>query len=184
VAATESKMLPLGTPLPAFSLPDFDDKIVAHTDFKNSPGLVVAFICNHCPFVRHVRSEFARFAKECRTKDIAVIAIAANDSDAYPQDGPEGMRGEALEVGYDFPYLFDATQSVANAFDAACTPDFYLFDGRQRLYYRGQFDESRPGNKIPTTGSDLRAACEDLLAGRPPRADQKPSVGCSIKWRS
>ena len=183
MAATESTMLPLGTPLPSFVLSAYNGRVVKSIDLR-SPGLVVAFICNHCPFVRHVRMEFARFAKEWQRKGFGVIAIASNDAVAYPQDGPDGMRSEAIEAGYDFPYLFDESQSVAKAFQAACTPDFYLFDGAQRLYYRGQFDDSRPSNKIPVTGKDLRSACEALQAGHPPPGGQKPSIGCNIKWRT
>ena len=182
--AAESTMLALGTSLPQFSLPDFDGKPVASAQLKMSRGLVVAFICNHCPFVKHVRTEFARFAREYQAKGIAVIAIASNDSVAFPQDGPDGMRSEAKEAGYSFPYLFDESQVVAKAFAAACTPDFYLFDGSQRLYYRGQFDESRPANGKPVTGKDLRAASDALLAGKPAPDGQLPSIGCNIKWKA
>jgi peroxiredoxin len=184
MAATESTMLALGTAMPKFSLPDFDGKSVTSTQFDAAPGLVVAFICNHCPFVRHLRREFARFARDFQARGIAVVAIASNDAQAYPQDGPDGMRSEAQEVGYTFPYLFDATQAVAKSFQAACTPDFYLFDGAQRLCYRGQFDDSRPGNKHSVTGKDLRAACDALLSGKPVLADQRPSIGCNIKWKA
>jgi peroxiredoxin len=184
MAATESTMLALGTPLPVFSLVDFEGKPVTSADFKNTNGLVVAFICNHCPFVRHVRIEFAKFAREYQAKGIAVVAIASNDVQAFPQDGPDGMRSEAREAGYTFPYLLDETQKVAKAFDAACTPDFYLFDGAQHLCYRGQFDDSRPNNKIAVSGQDLRAACDAVLSGKVVSADQKPSIGCNIKWKS
>jgi len=184
MAATESTMLKLGTPAPDFSLPDLDGKQVSKADFKNSKGLAVAFICNHCPFVKHVRAEFAKFAREYQAKGIAVVAIASNDLQAYPQDGPDGMRAEAREVGYSFPYLLDETQAVAKAYQAACTPDFFLFDGAQRLFYRGQFDDSRPGNRLPVTGKDLRAACEVLLAGGPMPVEQRPSIGCNIKWKT
>lgn len=176
-------MLALGTPLPEFTLPDFDGKPVASGQFMSAKGLVVAFICNHCPFVKHVRAEFARFAQDYQAKGIAVVAIASNDARAYPQDGPDGMRSEADDAGYTFPYLFDETQSVAKAFAAACTPDFYLFDGSQRLCYRGQFDDSRPSNGKKVTGKDLRAACDALVAGKPAPTEQHPSIGCNIKWK-
>lgn len=182
MAATESNMLPLGTPAPDFRLPDFDGRMVALDDFRQARGLVVAFICNHCPFVKHIRNEFARFAREYQPKGIAVVAINSNDIQAYPADGPAGMAENARAAGYTFPYLLDETQSVAKAYQAACTPDLYLFDGARRLAYRGQFDDSRPGRGTPT-GADLRAACEALLAGAPISPDQKPSIGCNIKWK-
>ena len=184
MAATESTMLALGTLLPKFSLPDFDGKTIDERTFSQARGLVVAFLCNHCPFVRHVRKEFAKFAAEYQSKGIAVVAIASNDLQAYPQDGPDGMRAEAREAGYTFPYLLDESQSVAQAFHAACTPDFYLFDGARKLYYRGQFDASRPGNQVPVTGADLRKACDALLAKQALTMEQRPSIGCNIKWRS
>jgi peroxiredoxin len=176
-------MLELGTIASAFRLPDFDGKIVSSDDFKDAPALVVAFICAHCPFVRHIRSEFARFAREYQQKGVAVVAINSNDLTAYPQDGPQGMAEEARSAGYTFPYLLDESQEIAKAFRAACTPDFYLFDGARRLVYRGQFDASRPGNNIPVTGSDLRAATDAVLAKAPVPQDQKPSIGCNIKWK-
>jgi peroxiredoxin len=180
---TQSNMLELGTIAPAFRLPDFEGKIVSRDDFQDAPALVVAFICNHCPFVRHIRGEFARFAREYQQKGVAVVAINSNDLAAYPEDGPQGMAEEARSVGYTFPYLLDESQEVAKAFRAACTPDFYLFDGTQRLVYRGQFDASRPGNGIPVTGVDLRAATDAVLAKAPVPQDQKPSIGCNIKWK-
>jgi thiol-disulfide isomerase/thioredoxin len=183
MAATESTMLALGTVAPEFSLPDFDGKRASTGGFASAKGLVVAFICSHCPFVKHIRKQFAEFAREYQAKGIAVVAIASNDLQAYPQDGPDGMRAEARECGYSFPYLLDETQAVAKAYQAACTPDFFLFDGSQRLFYRGQFDGSRPGNQVAVTGQDLRAACDALLSGRPAATDQKPSIGCNIKWR-
>ena len=183
MAATESTMLALGTPAPAFRLTDYNGKVCTLEDFASARGLVVAFICNHCPYVKHMRSEFARFAREYQLKGFAVVAICSNDIDAYPQDGPEGMAEEARNVGYSFPYLFDATQSVAKAYDAACTPDLYLFDGQRKLVYRGQFDDSRPGRGTPS-GKDLRAACDALLNGKALPAEQKPSLGCNIKWKS
>jgi thiol-disulfide isomerase/thioredoxin len=181
---TLSTMLDLGTALPSFTLPDFNGRVVSDTDLKGSQGLLVAFICKHCPFVRHIRPEFARFAKEYEARGIKIVAIASNDVAEFPEDGPEGMKQEAAEAGYDFPYLFDETQQTARAFRAACTPDFFLFDGDRRLVYRGEFDDSRPGKDVPVTGAELRAAAEALLAGKPAPATQKPSIGCNIKWRA
>ena len=183
MARTPSTMLALGTRAPDFALPDYDGRQHALQDMAAAPALLVAFICNHCPFVRHVRSEFAAFAREYRARGLAVVAINSNDLDAYPQDGPEAMRAEAAEFGYEFPYLVDATQAVAKAYRAACTPDFFLFDPQRRLVYRGQFDDSRPGNGRPVTGADLRAAVDRTLAGDAPSPDQLPSLGCNIKWR-
>lgn len=182
MAETPSTMLDLGTPLPSFSLPDFHGRIVSDADFRGSKALVVAFICKHCPFVKHIRQEFARFAREYEARGLKVVAIASNDTAAFPEDGPEGMKQEAAEAGYVFPYLFDEKQQIARAFRAACTPDLFLFDGNRRLAYRGQFDGSRPKNDVPVTGADLRAAADAVLAGKPVSATQKPSVGCNIKW--
>jgi peroxiredoxin len=177
-----STMLDLGTTLPSFSLPDLNGRTVSDADFKDSRALLVAFICKHCPFVKHIRTEFARFAKEYEAKGLKVVAIASNDVKEFPEDGPEGMKQEAAEAGYTFPYLFDGKQQVAQAFRAACTPDFFLFDGSRRLAYRGQFDGSRPKSDVPVTGSDLRAAADAVLAGKPAPATQRPSMGCNIKW--
>jgi len=182
--ATPSTMLALGTPAPDFRLPDLEGKQVSRDDFRDAKALLVAFICHHCPYVRNVRAEFARFAREYQPRGLGVVAIASNDVKTYPQDGPEGMAAEAREAGYSFPYLFDETQSVAKTYRAACTPDFFLFDQGRRLAYRGQFDGSRPGGGVPVTGADLRAACDAVLFGRPVSPDQKPSVGCSIKWKA
>jgi peroxiredoxin len=176
-------MLELGTPAPGFSLPDFDARVHTLAEFAGAPALLVAFMCGHCPFVQHLRSEFAAMAREYRPRGLAVVAINSNDVEAYPQDGPDGMRAEAVQFGYVFPYLLDASQAVAKAYRAACTPDFFLFDAGRRLAYRGQFDDSRPGNGKPVTGSDLRAAIDATLAGRMPAAEQQPSLGCNIKWR-
>jgi peroxiredoxin len=176
-------MLELGTALPPFRLRDLDGKPVTSHDFPDARGVLVAFICPHCPFVRHVRGEFARAARDFRQRGIAVVAVNSNDVTAFPEDDPAGMRKEAQEAGYTFPYLYDDTQEVAQAFRAACTPDFFLFDTRQRLVYRGQFDDSRPNNSVAVTGKDLRAAVDALLAGWPVSPDQKPSVGCNIKWK-
>jgi len=183
MARTPSTMLPLGTHAPGFRLPDFDGRMHALEDFRDAPALLVAFVCNHCPFVRHLRTEFAAFAREYAPRGLAIVAINANDLEAYPQDGPDAMRQEAAELGYAFPYLIDASQSVAKAYRAACTPDFFLFDAARRLVYRGQFDDSRPGNGRPVTGADLRAAADATLAGRAATAEQFPSLGCNIKWR-
>src|SRR5215216_2697418 len=184
MAATNSTMdLELGTTAPLFSLPDLDGKTVCLDDFWESKALLVMFICNHCPYVRHLRSEIARLAREYQPRGLGVVAIASNDVEQYPQDGPEGMREERDEVGYTFPYLFDETQEVAKAYRAACTPDFFLFDRDQRLVYRGQFDSSRPDNGVPITGADLRAAVDAVLAGKRPSEKQMPSIGCNIKWK-
>jgi thiol-disulfide isomerase/thioredoxin len=183
MAAVESTMLPLGTTAPPFHLPDYDGAMHSLEQFPAGKPLLVAFICNHCPFVRHIRAQFARFAREYQARGLSVVAIASNDIEAYPQDGPAGMAEEARSAGYGFPYLLDATQEVARAYRAACTPDFFLFEGKRRLAYRGQFDGSRPGNGVALTGADLRAACDAVLAGQQSPAVQKPSVGCNIKWK-
>jgi peroxiredoxin len=176
-------MLPLGTSAPDFSLPDFTGRTWTRNELSAGKPLLVAFICNHCPFVRHIRAEFSRLAGEYQARGVAVVAIASNDVDAYPQDGPEGMAEEARSAGYTFPYLLDASQAVAKAYRAACTPDFFLFDAAHRLVYRGQFDASRPGNAVAVTGSDLRAACVAMLGGAALPVDQTPSIGCNIKWK-
>ena len=177
-----SVMLDLGTALPSFSLPDLNGRTVSDTDFKGAQALLVAFICKHCPFVQHIRPEFARFAKEYQAKGLQIVAIASNSIDEFPEDGPEGMKEEATAAGYAFPYLFDEKQEIARAFNAACTPDFFLFDVSGRLAYRGQFDGSRPKSDVPVTGADLRAAADAVLAGKPASATQRPSMGCNIKW--
>lgn len=181
---TASTMLPLGTKAPPFSLVNVDGQTVSLSDFDRAPALVVIFLCNHCPFVKHIADELARFAAEYQARGAAVIGISSNDATKHPQDSPEQMVHEAEARGYSFPYLFDETQEVAKAYRAACTPDFFVFDGGQRLVYRGQFDSSRPGNGIPVTGRDLRTAVDAVLAGRPVPADQKPSIGCNIKWQT
>jgi peroxiredoxin len=183
MAPTPSTMAPLGMIAPAFRLPDVSGKTVSLDDFRSAPALLVAFICSHCPFVKHVRSHFAELAREYQKRGVAVVAISSNDIAAWPDDTPEKMAEEATSVGYSFPYLFDETQEVAKAYRAACTPDFYVFDRERRLVYRGQMDDSRPSNNVPVTGSDLRHALDAVLAGRPVPADQKPSVGCNIKWK-
>ena len=180
---TSSMTLPLGTEAPTFRLPDPAGKWVSSDDLKSAPALLVVFMCNHCPYVKHIRSQFAEFAKEYQARGAAVVAINSNDAESYPDDGPVQMAEEIKRAGYTFPYLYDQTQDVAKAYRAACTPDFFLFDRDRRLVYRGQFDDSRPNNGRPVTGTDLRAALDAVLAGRPVSPDQKPSVGCSIKWK-
>jgi peroxiredoxin len=180
---TPSTMLPLGTPAPEFSLPNIDGTIVSLSDFKDAAALVVVFMCNHCPFVKHVAPELARFAQEYVGRNVAVVGISSNDVAGYPDDSPDKMKAEAAARGYVFPYLFDETQDVAKAYRAACTPDFYLFDRSRRLFYRGQFDNSRPESGIPVTGADLRSAVEAALTGDAPPAEQRPSLGCNIKWK-
>jgi peroxiredoxin len=184
MALTPSTMLPLGTEAPDFRLPDPEGRLFARDDFREAPALLVAFLCNHCPYVQHIRSAFAAFAREYRAKGLAVVAINANDVRSHPEDAPARMAEEAARVGYDFPYLYDESQAVAKAYRAACTPDLFLFDRDRKLVYRGQFDGSRPGNDVPVTGADLRRAVDAVLAGRPVDEEQKPSIGCNIKWRT
>ncbi|MGC1274721.1 MAG: thioredoxin family protein [Planctomycetaceae bacterium] len=180
---TASTMLPLGTPCPEFSLPDVvKGKSVAPNDFDDRP-LLVMFICNHCPFVKHLQSALAEFGREYQAKGLSIVAVSSNDADAYPDDSPDKMQDEAKSAGYSFPYLYDESQQVAKSFHAACTPDFFLFDSDHRLAYRGQFDDSRPSTDIPVTGTDLRAACDAVLDGRAVPEPQKPSIGCNIKWK-
>ncbi|HEU0055474.1 MAG TPA: thioredoxin family protein, partial [Longimicrobium sp.] len=181
--ATPSTMLELGTQAPFFSLPDTDGETVSLEDARGAKAVLVMFICNHCPFVKHVRAELARLGEEYAPRGVAIFAISSNDADAYPPDGPDAMRQEKEAAGYVFPYLFDRLQDVAKAYHAACTPDFFLFGGDQRLVYRGQLDDSRPGNGLPVTGRDLRRALEAVLEERPVSPDQKPSIGCNIKWK-
>lgn len=178
-------MLSLGTKAPDFYLSDvISGKMVSLQDFSTKPALVVMFICNHCPYVKHLHQGLVEFAKDYQKRNVAMVAISANDAEDYPEDAPEKMKEEATRMGYSFPYLYDETQEVAKAYRAACTPDFFLFDSNQTLVYRGQFDESRPGNQIPVTGKDLREAMDALLASKPISAVQKPSMGCNIKWKS
>jgi peroxiredoxin len=176
-------MLPLGTEAPHFSLPDTEGRLVSVHDFKSSRALLVAFICNHCPFVKHIREGLAEFGRDYVKEGLGMVAINSNDVERYPDDSPEMMAREAKEAGYVFPYLFDETQEVAQAYRAACTPDFFLFDGDRKLVYRGQFDGSRPGNDVPVAGEDLRRAADAVLQGEPVSEDQVPSLGCNIKWR-
>jgi peroxiredoxin len=184
MARTASTMLPLGTQAPAFSLTNVDGRTVSFADFQGAPALLVAFLCNHCPYVKHVAPAFASLAQEYQAKGVAVVAISSNDVANYPADSPEQMVREAEERGYTFPYLYDDTQEVAKSYAAACTPDFYVFDRDQKLVYRGQMDSSRPDSGIPVTGADLRAALDAVLAGKEVPADQKPSIGCNIKWKA
>jgi peroxiredoxin len=181
---TPSTMLGLGTAAPEFRLPDTTagGKEVGLSDFEAAPALLVAFICNHCPFVQHVAGELAALSRDLPALAVPMVAISSNDAAAYRADSPEAMAEEAARQGWSFPYLHDESQEVAKAYRAACTPDFYLFDGERKLVYRGQLDASRPGNGVPVTGSDLRAAVEAVLAGRPVDPDQRPSLGCNIKW--
>lgn len=181
--ATPSTMLPLGTPAPAFSLPDTQGNTVSLDQYAGAPALLVAFICNHCPYVKHVQPALTALCREYQERGVAIVAINANDPETYPTDAPEHMKTEAAAQGYTFPYLHDATQEVAKAYRAACTPDFFVFDKDRRLAYRGQMDGSRPGNAVPPTGEELRAALDAVLAGQAPAADQHPSMGCNIKWK-
>jgi peroxiredoxin len=176
-------MLALGTEAPDFTLPDTNGTAVSLADFAGNKGLLVMFICNHCPYVKHIRHGLAEFARDYKGKGLGIVAINSNDTDTHPDDSPEKMKAEVGEIGYVFPYLFDETQAVARVYRAACTPDFFLFDTDRRLVYRGQFDLSRPGNDVPVTGADLRAAADAVLAGKPVPLDQTPSIGCNIKWR-
>ncbi|HIE97935.1 MAG: thioredoxin family protein [Fuerstiella sp.] len=180
---TASTMLPLGTRAPSFSLPNVDGTTVSDSDSIGQPLLVI-FMCNHCPFVVHLRGALAAFGDEYQTKGLTIIGISSNDVENYPQDGPEEMKQEAQSAGYRFAYLYDADQSVAKDYKAACTPDFFLFDADHSLVYRGQFDSSRPGNDVDVTGQDLRAACDAVLAGKEVAGDQKPGIGCNIKWKA
>jgi peroxiredoxin len=176
-------MLPLGTPAPDFKLRDTAGKTVSLSNFKDASALLVVFMCNHCPFVKHIRTQLAQLARDYQPREVAVVGISSNDAAGYPADSPEKMAAEAKAAGYMFPYLYDETQEVAKAYRAACTPDFYLFDKAHRLVYRGQLDDSRPGNGIPVTGKDLRAALDAALGGKALPASQKPSIGCNIKWK-
>lgn len=187
MARTPSTMLPLGTPAPPFSLPDHGDapggKLISLDDFAGAPALLVVFMCNHCPFVQHVAGELAALGRDLAARGVAMVGINSNDVAAYPDDNPERMAEEAQRQGWTFPYLLDATQDVAKAYRAACTPDFYLLDGDRRLVYRGQLDASRPGNGVAVTGADLRAAVDAVLSGGQVSNDQRASLGCNIKWK-
>ena len=184
MALTPSTMLPLGTTAPDFNLPDTNGEMVSLEDFKGAPALLVLFICNHCPYVKHIRSGLAQLARDYTPRRVAIVAINSNDVANYPDDSPVKMKEEVRAAGYTFPYLYDETQEVAQAYRAACTPDIYLFDKNFKLVYRGQFDDSRPNSGIPVTGKDLRAALDAVLASKPVEANQKASMGCNIKWKS
>jgi peroxiredoxin len=184
MALTPSTMLPLGTAAPDFQLPDTNGKIVSLADFKDKPTLAVIFMCNHCPYVIHIRAGLAQLVRDYAPRGAAIVGINANDAKNYPADSPARMKDEVKNAGYTFPYLYDETQAVAKKYHAACTPDIFLFDRGRRLVYRGQFDASRPGNGIPVTGKDLRAAIDAVLAGKATSEFQAPSIGCNIKWQA
>ena len=184
MALTPSTMLALGTTAPDFKLPDTNGKTVSLSDFKSTPAVLVLFICNHCPYVKHIRAGIAQLARDYQPRGVAIVGINSNDAANYPDDSPAKMKAEVKSAGYLFAYLYDETQAVAKAYRAACTPDIYLFDKDRKLVYRGQFDDSRPGNGIPVTGKDLRAALDAVLAGSPVSPEQKNSIGCNIKWKS
>jgi len=182
LAATPSTMLPLGTKAPDFDLPDVRGGRVSLASLQDARAVLVMFICNHCPFVKHIRDELGRLHRDFASMGLAVVGICSNDPEKYPQDGFEAMQTEAIEAKWTFAYLHDPDQSVAKAYSAACTPDFFLFDSKRVLVYRGQLDDSRPNNGVPVTGRDLRAAIEATLRGNAPTAEQRPSIGCNIKW--
>lgn len=185
MAATESNMMPLGTKAPYFNLPDpLSGKNRTLNELKSDKATVIMFICNHCPFVKHVRAELVKLANDYIPKGISFVAINSNDVLNYPEDSPERMKEVAKQFGYPFPYLYDESQDIARAYGAACTPDFYIFDKDLKCVYRGQLDDSRPSNDIPVTGKDIRAALEAILAGQPVSEEQKPSIGCNIKWKT
>lgn len=181
---TASTMLPLGTLAPDFKLPNIDGSIVTLHDVADGKALVVVFMCNHCPFVKHIAAELVRLSKDYAGKGVKLVGISSNDVATYPDDSPEAMKEEARLQGYDFPYLYDETQEVAQAYRAACTPDFFVFDANRKLVYRGQLDDSRPRNGIPVTGKDLRNALDLILSGQNAPAEQRPSIGCNIKWHA
>ena len=183
MTATPSIMLPLGTKAPPFNLPDTKGNRVTVGQFQDAKVLLVVFMCNHCPYVKHVREKLVTIIREYQEKGLAAVGINSNDTAAFPEDGPEKMAREAEAYGYTFPYLFDETQETAKAYHAACTPDFFVFDKNHKLVYRGQMDESRPNNGKPVTGRDLCAALDAVLEGRPVSIEQRPSLGCNIKWR-
>jgi peroxiredoxin len=184
MVATASTMLPLGTSAPDFNLPDTEGHMVSLSNFAQAPALLVIFMCNHCPYVKHVLHNLVELIKEYQEKGVAVVGINSNDVDSFPEDSPEMMAREARKAGFTFPYLYDESQEVAKAYRAACTPDFYLFNKQRKLIYRGQMDDSRPGNNIPVTGADLRAVLDAVLEGKKIPAVQKPSLGCNIKWKT
>lgn len=190
MALTPSTMMPLGTTAPDFTLPDFNSKenvsgkSLSLQQLKGAKGTLVMFICNHCPYVKHIQSALGQLGKDYQHSGLAIVAINANDAVKYPDDAPEKMTAFAKQNGFVFPYLYDESQQVAKAYNAACTPDFFLFDGNLKCVYRGQFDDSRPGNNIPVSGKDLRSAMDQLLAGKTIASQQTPSIGCNIKWKA
>ena len=184
VATVSTMQLSLGAEAPNFALPDPSGRIITLSDFDNAEALLVIFMCNHCPYVKHVAGTLAKLAQEVMARGVAVVGINSNDFAKYPDDSPDKMAEEIQQRGYNFPYLVDESQEVAKAYRAACTPDFYVFDKQRRLFYRGQMDGSRPGNNIPVTGQDLRDALDAVLAGRPAPKEQHPSLGCNIKWKA
>jgi peroxiredoxin len=185
MALTESTMLELGTAAPDFTLPDVvTGKTVRRDDFRGQKALLIVFICAHCPYVKHIEKSFSALARDYAGKPLGIVAISSNDAATHPEDSPAGLKRQAEINGFSFPYLYDESQAAAHAYKAACTPDLFLFDNDLRLVYRGQFDSSRPGNGIPVTGEDLRAALDAVLDGKPVPADQRPSIGCNIKWKS
>ena len=185
MARTESTMLELGTIAPDFALTDaVTGKTVRRDDFRGREALLVLFICAHCPYVKHIEKSLGKLGADYAGKPLAIVAISSNDVNTHPADSPAGMKQQAKDNGFDFPYLYDESQAVAHAYKAACTPDPYLFDADFKLVYRGQYDDSRPGNGVPVTGKDLRAAIDAVLAGKPVPAEQKPSIGCNIKWKA
>jgi len=181
---TASTMLPLGTSAPYFNLPDTQGKSVSIDDFKDAKSLLVVFMCNHCPFVKHILKDFVKLVKDYQPKGIAIVGINSNDVESFPDDSPPMMAKVAKQLGFTFPYLYDENQEAAKKYHAACTPDFFLFDKERKLVYRGQMDDSRPGNNIPITGADLRAAINAALTATPVSKQQKPSMGCNIKWKA
>jgi len=184
MSLTPSTMLALGTLVPNFNLPDvISGNMVSLNDFKEKKALLVMFICRHCPYVQHVKEEIAKIGQDYKEKDIGIIAISANDSNSYPEDSPESLKEMAQELNFSFPYLYDKSQEIAKSYTAACTPDFFLFDKERKLVYRGQLDDSRPGNNLPLTGKDLREAIDAVLEDKPADFNQKPSMGCNIKWK-
>jgi peroxiredoxin len=184
MALTESTMLGLGTTAPDFSLPDVvSGKTVRRDDFRGKNGLLVMFICAHCPYVKHIEKSLGPLAADYSSQPLGIVAISSNDAASYPADSPEGLKRQAQANAFIFPYLYDESQKVAHAYKAACTPDFFLFDQNLKLVYRGQYDSSRPGNNVPVTGMDLRAAIDLVLDGRPVPVEQRPSIGCNIKWK-
>jgi peroxiredoxin len=184
MALTASTMLPLGTQAPDFHLPDVvSGKSISLATFADKKALLVMFICEHCPFVKHIKAELAQLGKDYIPKNLGIVAISSNDINKYPADAPESLKEMAIELGFNFPLCYDETQETAKAYTAACTPDFFIFDAERKLVYRGQLDDSRPSNGKPVTGADLRAAIEAVLAGKPVVREQKPSIGCNIKWK-